>query len=787
MRTLDRKLLRDLARMKAQAAAVALVVAAGVALFIATVTAYRALRVSEARYYGDKRFAHVFASFARAPRSLARDVARVPGVAAVEDRIVVPALLDVPDLVEPASALVVSMPEQAGHALNDLHVRRGRHVAPSRAHEAMIDEAFARANRLGPGDRVVAVLAGRRVELEIVGVAMSPEYVMALAPGALVNDDKHFTILWMARPALEAVADMRGVSNDLAVLLAPGAGEAPVIRAIDRLLEPYGGRGAHGRATQRSYLMVAEHLVQLRALALLVPTVFLLVSAFLVNVVMSRHVATQREQIGVLKAFGYSTSRIALHYLELTVAVAALGIAFGIPFGAWLGHVIAVFYASFFRFPVLVFELEASTVALSALVSAGAALAGALGMLRSVAAIPPVVAMAGEPLVFRASLLDRIGASRFVPPISRTIARNIARRPLRSGLTTAGMSFAVAIMVMGGSTADGIERMAEVEYQLADRADVRVMLDRRRALGTLGAIEALPGVSRAEPLRVVPARVLARGRHEDVTLLGLPSGAVLRRAAGNDGTVAVPPTDGGLVASRWLCERLGLERGSELVIEIWEGRRQVIRARLAAMVDDPHGANLYMDLQALGRELGEPETYSVLSLDVDPVRERELYETLERSPHATLVSSRKGAIAGYHAMSDDAIRFVRRIEILFAVVIAFGVVYNAARIALAERAREMATLRVLGLTRGEVSRILLGELLVLAAPAVPLGLALGYLLSAAVSISMSGERMHIPVIVEPSTYAFAVVVFAMAAVASALLVRRGIDELDLPSVLKARE
>jgi putative ABC transport system permease protein len=786
MRALDRKLVRDLGRMKAQAAAIALVVAAGVSLFVATVTAYRSLRVSEHHYYTDQRFAQVWSGLARAPLSVVRDLGAIPGIAAIEGRIVERAVLDIPGLAEPASALVVSTPPESKHALDDLHIRRGRHVEPGQTEEVLVSEAFAEKNHLALGDRIAAVIAGRRLALRVVGVALSPEYVMPIPPGGLATDDRRFGVLWMAREQLGALADLRGGFNEVAATLARGADQPAVIAALDRALAPYGGQGAYGRSSHPSHVMLEEHIDQLRSMAFMIPSIFLLVAAFLVNVVLSRVVAMQREQIGMLKAFGYGSRRIALHYFELTALIVLGGIVAGIPVGAWLGRGIARFYASFFRFPVLVFRPEASVIALAAAVALGAAALGTLGSLRRVMAMPPIVAMSVEVPAFRPTLLDRMGLARLFGPGSRMVVRNLTKRPLRSALAVAGMALAVAVMVLGGSSADAINRMVDVRYQRAERSDVTVALAHARALGTSRDFDALPGVRSAEPFRAVPARLLGRGGAQDLTLVGLPPGGVLRRVVATDGRVVAPPPEG-VVVTAWLAQRFGLHRGDLVAFEIRENRRRIVTTRLIDVVDEPLGLAAYMDLGALGRLLGEPETYSAASLAVDRAHEHELYAVLKRTPAALAVDTRLSAQAAFHSMSDRALSFIRQIEILFSVIIAFGVVYNSARIALAERSRELATLRVLGFTRGEVSRILLSEIGFLAAPAIPLGFAIGYWLSAGLMSAMNGERMHFPVVVSHPTYAFAVVVFLVAAAASALVVRRGLDRLDLVGVLKAKE
>jgi putative ABC transport system permease protein len=785
MRALDRKLLRDLGRMKMQVLAIALVVAAGVTLFLMMFTAYDAMRASEHHFYTEQRFAHVWSSLARAPRSVARDLAAIPGVAAVDARIVAPAILDVPGLAEPGSALIVGIPPRSGHRVNDLYLRRGRHVAPGHAGEVLISETFADANRLGPGDMLSAVIDGRAVQVRIVGVALSPEYVMAISPSG-INDDRRFGIAWMDDEQLAALVDKRGAFDDVALRLAPGADQRMVIAAIDHVLSPYGGRGAYGRDGQGSNTMLDEHVVLLRSLAAIVPSVFLLVAAFLVNVVLSRVISTQREQIGMLKAFGYGNGRIALHYLELVVAIVVLGVAIAVPVGAWLGHELSMFFNNMFRFPVVIFRVEPSLVGLAAAIAVGSASAGALGALRRVATMPPIVAMAPEVPAFRQSPIDRLGIARLLSPASRMIARNLTRRPLRSVLAAGGMALAVAIVVLGTSLSGGIERTIDVAFHRERREDISLELPHPRAIGTLRDFFALPGVIRAEPFRVVPTRIITAERGQDVILVGLPAGGALRHVV-DSAYREFRPLREGLAMTRWLAERTGLRRGDLATIEIREHERRIVTARVIEIVDEPLLNAIYLELDALGRLIGETETYSGVNLTVDPMREHELYAQLERLPVAASVDMRRAASENFKKTSDTMVRVMRQIEIVFAIIIAFGVVYNMARIALAERGRELATLRVLGFTRGEVSSILLGEVAALAVPAIPLGCVAGYFLSGLVMRSMSGERMHTPLVVEPASYAFAILVFVVAATVSALVVRRGADRLDLLATLKARE
>lgn len=787
MRALDRKLFRDLARMKMQAFAIVLVVASGIALFVGMAATSRALTLSKQRYYADNRFTDVWSRLSRAPDSIVTRLAAIPDVAAVEGRLVAQGVLDLPGVAEPATGLFISIPAMSGHRLNDLYIRRGRHVESGNPDEVLVNESFAEKNGIGPGDVVRAVIAGHQVVLQIVGVALSPEFLMSVPPGGLVPDERRFGVFWLAHDRLADLLDLRGAVNNIAIQLSNTRAEPSVIAALDRELEPYGGEGAFGRTSQPSDVMLEDHIRPLTALAAVVPAIFLGVAVFLVNVVLSRLVATERSQIGMMKAFGYSNARLARHYLLLVLSIIASGIVFGIPIGVWLGRLMSTWFATFFRFPVLVFRVEWPIVFGGAAVMLGMSALGALWTLRTVIAMPPVVAMSPAVPTYRPTVMDRLAAAtRVLSPATRMILRSMTRHPARALLTAAGLSAAISIVVLGGFLSDTIERIIDVRFQAQERQDMSVVLTQPRSLEKWRDFETLPGVRRAEPYRAVAARIHAAGQTKDVRLLGLDPSSQLRRIVDtNYQATSVAPE--GVLINAWLATQLGLHRGQDVTIEIRERQRRLVTTRIVGVVDEPVGTDMYMDLRALGRLLEEPNTFSAVNLLVDPAHQLELYAVLKRAPMALGVESRKIALTNFRAMPDQSIGFIRRIETIFAVIIAFGVVYNTARIAVAERAHELATLRVLGFTRSEISAVLLGEIGILAATAVPLGCALGYGLSVFVASAVSTALLRMPVVVTPPTYAFAILVFATAALGSALVVRRRLDHLDLVQVLKVRE
>ena len=788
MRALDRKLVRDLTRLRMQAIAIALVVAAGTAAFIGTAATARALRLSQERDYADHRFAHVWTRLVRAPESLLPQLAGIPGVSSVDARLVAQGVLDLPGMEEPATGLFIAVPATHGHAVNDVYVRRGRHIEANGVDEALVSEAFADRNGVKPGDTIGAVIAGRQMRVRVAGVALSPEFIMQVQPGGLIPDDRRFGVFWMSRGRLEELLDLRDAFNDVALRLSPGADEAAVVTAVDRLLDPYGGRGAYGRSTHPSHVMLESHIRPVAALAVVVPAIFLAVAVFLINVVLSRLVATERTQIGMLKAFGYGNGRLARHYLLLAWAIVGGGFLLGVPVGVWLGRLMSVWFATFFRFPELVFIVEPVFVFIAAAAMFGSSALGAFVALRAVARMAPTVAMTPPAPTYRGTWFDRSWlTTRLVrSPAVRMIARSVTRRPMRALLTAGGMSLAIAIVVFGGFTADALARVVDVRFQHEERQDLSVVLRQARSLEEWPAMEDLPGVRIAEPYRAVPARLHVAARVQDVALIGLNSTSRLRRLMDMDyGTMSIPPD--GVVMGAWLATQLGVRRGDSVALEIREGRRRTVTARVVGLIDEPLGRYVYGELRHVDRLLDEPNTFSALNVLVDPARAGELYSALKRAPAVLGVEFRKDSLLNFRAMGDETVAFIRQVEIIFAVIIAFGVVYNTARIAVAERTHELATLRVLGFTRREISSILLGEIGVLATPAIPLGCLFGFILSSWLASALSSELFRFPVVLDVRTYAFAIFVFVAAALGSALVVRRHLDRLDLVAVLKARE
>jgi putative ABC transport system permease protein len=787
VRAINRKLLRDMLRTKAQSLAIALVIASGVAMLVMSLSTLESLRRTQESYYQRYRFAHVFARMKRAPESLAARIAEIDGIAQIQTRVVQDVTLDLARLPEPAVGRLISLPLRPEQGLNKVFLRAGRYVEPNQGGEVLVSESFANAHGLQPGDTVKAILNGRKQSLRIVGIALSPEYILQIREGELLPDEKRFGVFWMNRDELAAAFDMDGAFNDVVATLLHGASEKEVLARIDDLTETYGGVGAYGRKDQLSNRYLTDEMSQLRVMGIIAPTIFFSVAAFLLNVVLSRLIRIQREQIAALKAFGYNRFEVGWHYLKFVLLITIVGLIIGTIGGVYLGRNLTVMYTRFFKFPIFEFFMDYRVLIIAAIVSGLAAVLGTLASVRAAMRLPPAEAMRPEPPAkYRPTIVERTGLGRLLSPTARMIFRSLERQPVKAFLSCLGIAMAVAVLVLGSFMTDSLDYIIMFQFSLAQRYDMNVTFVEPVTHEAIYEIAQLPGVMHCEPYRAIPTKLRFGPRERRVGIMGLvQEGSLFRLINEKERPVNVP--ESGLMLSTKLAELLDVQIDDTLTVEVLEGDRPIRQIPVTAMVTEFGGANAYMNASSLWRVMREDRALSGAFLDVDQKYAEQLYRTLKQTPRVASVSVKQAALQSFRETIAENLLAMRTFNIMFACIIAFGVVYNNARISLSERSRELATLRVIGFTRGEISGILLGELGALTAFAIPLGMLLGYLFALRMTSGLDTEIYRIPLVVNPATYAFASAVVVIATVVSGLSVRNQLNKLDLVAVLKTKE
>ena len=784
---LDIKLVRDIWHMRGQAIAVGIIVACGVAIMVMALGTLSTLRASRDAYYERYRFADVFTSVRRAPESATASLREIDGVQTVETRIVRLVILRIESVEEPANAQIVSLPDEGESILNRIVLFEGRYPEPRSPDEIIISNAFAGANGLEPGDAIEAVINGRLRTLTIVGIGDSPEFIYALGPGTLLPDDRLFGIFWMRRRALEAAFDLDGAFNNVTLTVAPGTETAAVIDQVDDVLAPYGGTGAFDRSDQLSNAFVESEMNQLKTMARIIPAVFLAVSAILIHSILNRLIQTERQQIGLIKAFGYSRWEIAWHYLKLAIAITGGGVLAGFVLGFVLENLVTQLYKETFRIPNLTWRVDGLSLIVSTIAAMGSAIAGSMTASLGAAKLSPSEAMSPAPPVnYQQGWLRYILQMRWLDEPTRLILRHIFRFPARTAANLFGVTAAVMLLVSTLFTFDSIDDMLDQMFYRTNAHDAAVTFFEARNDTAVTELSRLPGVLAAEGVRDVPARLESAYRSERVSITGLPANANLRRVLSADGRYVDLP-DTGLVLSSQLASMLDVTTGDTVTAHVLDGTRPVADLPVTAIISETVGTPAFMDLSTLNAMMDQPPTVSGAYLKLDPLHHAEFEDSVIERPGIAGVSLRAAAIDSFQQTLQETIYIMMGIYAVIGGAIAAGVVYNAARISLTERGRELASLRVLGFTNSEVGYILLGELAVIALAGIPIGCLGGLALAHLIATAMATELYRIPVIVDPSTMGLAALIVLVSSTVAALFVVRRVRSLDLIAVLKTRE
>jgi putative ABC transport system permease protein len=787
MKTLNRKLWRDLWHMKGQVFAITLVVMSGVATFIMFATTMNSLNFTRNKFYHDYNFADVFVNLKRAPESLKDKIKNINGVNQMETRVSIYAKLDIKGFPESVTGKINSIPDDGSPLLNRLYIRKGRLPDPAKDNEVVINETFAQAHNFKLGDQFAAVINGKWKNLTITGIALSPEFILLMKPWAMSPDFKRYGALWMSRKAISKAYDMDGAFNDVVLTLYPDAKLSDVLRDIDNILGNYGGYGAYARKDQISHRLLSEEFKQLQMSSKIYPVIFICVAAFLINVVMSRTINTQREQIATLKAFGYNNLDVGIHYTKLVVLIITAGLLGGIAAGIWFGKMLGGIYMEVYRFPYFFYKVYPGVIITAILISIASALAGTMHTLWKAAKQPPAEAMRPEPPAqYRVSLIEKTGLSRWLTQPSRIIIRNIERKPIRTFLSVIGIAAACATMISSGFFKDSISFMVRVQYVLSQKEDMTLSFEQPTSRRAIYELRELEGVNYAETYRTVPVKLKFGQRSYKTVINGIEPDSHLHILLDkNLKNIAIPPS--GILLTDHLGEYLGVKTGDLLTVEVLEGSKAIRQIPVVALAKQYLGVMGYMNLDALNRLMNEGEAISGAYLVTDSNYQSRLFEKFIKMPQVSGTVVRNNEIRNFYDVQAKGMLFFTFIATILASSIAVGVVYNSARISLSERSRELSSLRVLGYTRGEIAFILLGELGLIILIAIPLGFIIGYGLCAYIAHVMASDLFRVPLVIESNTYAQAAAVVLISALISSLIVRYKLDHLDLVEVLKTRE
>lgn len=787
-----RKTGRDLWARKGPVLALALIMTVGIGCYVGMASVWRDMDGSRATYYRDQRLAEFTVDLKRAPAWTVAQVGRMPNVEEVQGRVSIGVRIDLPARVEPIAGQAISLPENHRGVLNDILLRSGTYFGGVSKKEVILNEAFARANNLGPGDRISVLLLDRLHELLVVGTAISPEFVYVLPPaGGLAPDPARYGIIYCREDFLQESCDLEGAYNQLVGLTHDDSDTAldNTLDAIKQKLDAFGVTNTTPRRQQSSVRFLEDELTGLQTTATIMPGIFLLVAALVMNVLVSRLVAQQRTVIGTLRAIGYSRGAISRHYLGLGVVIGGIGGVAGVVFGIYVQHWSVGIYRQFYALPRIEAAFYWDILLAGFGISVLFAVLGTLKGVRRAARLAPAEAMRPSP--------PESGRKVFVERITalwerlsfrwRMILRAVFRNPFRSAVTVFASVVSAALIVSALAMVDALNYLISYEFERVSRQDVTVSLRDPKDVVSTSEVNALPGISDTQPeLQVVCD--LSNGPYQRrLGVTGLARGSRLHTPLDGQGNPIVVPPEG-LVLTKKVSEILHAGVGATLRLRPLVGRRTEREAPVVAIVETFLGLGAYADIGYLSRLLGEERSANVILVKSFRGRADEsLLREMKERPAVVAIGERQRSLDQINETFGRNMITMIGIMVLFSGLVAFGSVLNAAMVSLSEREREVGTLRVLGYTPREVAGIFSGESYFLNVFGIALGLAAGVGLAHLMSVAYNVELYRFPTVIYPSRLVIAAILMCVFVAAAQLVVAGMIRKLPWLDVLKVKE
>jgi putative ABC transport system permease protein len=788
---LDRKLLREVRGSGTLLLAITTIMAVGVMCFIYMRTAYYNLSQAKFRYYAQCRMADFWIEVKKVPLADVDRLANLPGVTGIRPRIQFFATVDLERVATPLNGLVMSLPDRREPMINDIVIQSGGYFTDRKDAEVIVNSAFARRHDIHPGQTIHLLLNNRRQELAVVGTAISSEFVYLVSPGSIAPDPEHFGVFYLKRSFAEEVFDLEGAANQIVGTLDPRNRERPneILRRMEVLLEPYGVNTSYSLRTQASNQFLSDEIRGLGVFSRIMPTIFLGVAALVLNLLMVRLIDQQRLTIGTLKAIGYTDAQVFVHYTKFAMALGLFAALIGMGLGYAMSHMVTNIYKMFYEFPNLENQVFKGTYAGGLGVALLCAVVGSLQAARHALALNPAEAMREKPPVQGGAIwLERF--PHVWQRLSfgwRLVLRNVFRHRLRTAVGIFSTALGAGLLVCGFILASAIAYLINFQFELVTKSDVDMRFKDEQGRAALLEAAALPGVELAEPQFDVSCTFINGPHRRRGGISGLvPRGRLTIPRDLEGRAIRIPPV--GLAMSRKLAQILHLARGDYVTVVPTRGLREALRVPIAELSDSYIGLAVYADIGYLSRLMGEDMAVTGVQLAVDDnaLSRDSLYREIKQLPAVQSVNIRGDVIRNLEFIVETQRIFIFFV-VLFAGVIFFSTLLNSSLIGLAERRREVATLRVLGYNELQVGGLFLRESLVLNSLGTLLGLPLGYALAYLLSRVYDTETFRFPLVSPPWVWFAAVGMAIIFALVAHAVVQWSVHRLDWLDASKTKE
>jgi len=783
-----RKILRDLRSAWPQTLALVFIIFLGVTSYIALLGAYRDLGTSYNHTYELLSLADITFDVYPIKSGIVKTVAEVRGVSAAVSRLIVDVGMVRPRTEgrdEQIRARLIGLPEDYHPSVNDVLVLSGRYFQPGDRKVCLVETHFSETYQLGPGDTVYPIVDGKEEPIQIIGVVASPEYLI-VSPNKqeIIPTARTFAVLFMPSDELHKMLGLDDLVNNIAVQLKPNANAQRATETIKKSLKRIGLIETTMRKEQPSNNALQADLEGYREIAFLMPGIILLVAAFSLYVMLGRQVHAQQQQIGLMKALGYTNLTIISGYLTYAVLIGVGGALVGVLAGSLLEGQITTLYASELGIPLVQTrfypDLAWQGVLLSLVFSFLAGIGPALSSIR----IAPAVAMRMDPSISiekgHRSILDRLLP---LPVWLKMAIRNLSRARRRTFSTALGIIFAFILILMTLGMIDALNNTLYLYFHVNNRWDEMVVFKDPRMSGFGRVLQKeWPGIEVIEPIIQLPATITMEGEDKDILLTGLSPVQDLysfQMAAG--GSPAQALANNQVILTSALADKLKLKPGDPINLTILSKKRTAV---VGGLTDELMTSNAYVDYQTardwvIGRGLVSYGAY----LKVDPAYQDQVRSDLYHLSGVASVQMKEELEKDWQALMSFFYAFIG-IMLIFAMGMVFALLFNTITVNVLERERELATMRSIGTSIFRIAWLVITETLILFLLTLIPGLLIGRSVAGQMGDSFQTDLFSFQMTISTQSYVLSVVFILLPIIVSSLPAIRHIYRMNLAEATK---
>lgn len=787
MGILFRKLLRDVREAKGQFISILIIVIIGVMFYSGINATYRNLSLASEKYYREYRFADIFADIYKAPESVVERIGALPYVKMATGRVVQDEKMTISN--ENVTVKLVTLPDSKKAIVNDIVIKSGRYFSESDSNQCLVEEEFFKAHNLKIGDTLFPIVNGTEVKLKVIGSVKSPEFIYVLKDsGELMPDNFKYGIIYVKQSFGQSILGFNGSINSLSLLINSDADIKKAKEDIKKLLKDFGVTSIVEKKDQVSNSMLSEEMKGLKSTGGAFPVVFFIVAAVIIFIMMGRLVENQRMQIGALKSFGFSDLQILSHYLSYSVLVAVVGSILGSIFGMYLGIGFTNLENMYFNLPPADMKIYPDLVLPASLLTLFFCLLAGYNACKVVFRIMPSEAMRPKaPKKGKSIYIERVGFlwKRF-SYTWKIILRNIFRNKRRTLMTSIGIIFSTALLLVAFSMNDSINFMVSQQYENIQNYDLKINFSKLLNEEELTSMMNLPHVKRMEPVLETGVEITSGWIKKNVGFTALLQNPEIYKVVDKDGLPASLPQNGILLPEK-LAKKLNVKLNDSVYIKSFYPGKEKKEVRVKGIIAQYLGLSVYTGFDTAKNLLGEGMAANAVVLKLDSSgSEKEIKDKLKDIPAISSIQSKSDSLnnlmKNMASMSSSI-----AVMIILAAILSIAVVYNIATINIFERQRELATLKVLGFKDNEVRKLIFDENYMITVFAIIVGLPFGWWLGTVMMSAYETDAYTFPFIIQSKTYILSAALTLVFTALANLILMRKIKSINMVEVLKSNE